>query len=138
VEAADRYLTVEEGVLQRRPTASLSTRSSTAVLAPPKSGSVGGRRPGRHSGRSVRGSHPGTPPIAVDLAEITRGTPNSGKTPTLRVARLFFTDERGRPIHDQAWARLWKMWREAAGWPAEGTFHSLRHYFRHVADRVGC
>jgi integrase len=25
--------------------------------------------------------------------------------------------------------RLWQRWRQAAGWPDEGTFHSLRHYF---------
>jgi integrase len=45
------------------------------------------------------------------------------------MVRLLFTDEWGRPIHDQAWAKLWRVWRDAAGWPPEGTFHSLRHYF---------
>jgi integrase len=25
--------------------------------------------------------------------------------------------------------KLWSGWREAAGWPIEGTFHSLRHYY---------
>src|SRR5205085_7278825 len=39
------------------------------------------------------------------------------------------TDEQGRPIHDQHWSKIWKTWRHAAGWPAEGTFHSLRHYY---------
>jgi integrase len=24
---------------------------------------------------------------------------------------------------------MWQLWRKAAGWPREGTFHSLRHYF---------
>ena len=24
---------------------------------------------------------------------------------------------------------MWQGWRKAAGWPQEGTFHSLRHYF---------
>jgi integrase len=24
---------------------------------------------------------------------------------------------------------MWRQWRRAAGWPEEGTFHSLRHYF---------
>ncbi|MER7590434.1 tyrosine-type recombinase/integrase [Micromonospora sp. NPDC127501] len=24
---------------------------------------------------------------------------------------------------------MWRTWRNAAGWPDEGTFHSLRHYF---------
>ncbi|WP_279433226.1 tyrosine-type recombinase/integrase [Micromonospora sp. KC213] len=40
-----------------------------------------------------------------------------------------FTDEQGRPIHDQRWSDLSRGWRKAAGWPDEGTFHSLRHYF---------
>jgi integrase len=42
---------------------------------------------------------------------------------------LLFTDELGRPIHDQAWSKMWRQWRQAAGWPDNGTFHSLRHYF---------
>jgi integrase len=24
---------------------------------------------------------------------------------------------------------MWQGWRKAAGWPQEGTFHSLRHFF---------
>ena len=40
-----------------------------------------------------------------------------------------FTDDQGRAIHDQAWSKLWKDWRKSAGWPDEGTFHSLRHFF---------
>lgn len=24
---------------------------------------------------------------------------------------------------------MWQQWRAAAGWPEQGTFHSLRHYF---------
>jgi integrase len=48
----------------------------------------------------------------------------------LRVSvALRFTDELGRPIHDQAWSNMWRHWRRAAGWPDNGTFHSLRHYF---------
>ncbi|MGC5030022.1 tyrosine-type recombinase/integrase [Micromonospora sp. DT229] len=42
---------------------------------------------------------------------------------------LLFTDTQGRPIHDQRWSDMWQGWRKAAGWPEEGTFHSLRHYF---------
>lgn len=42
---------------------------------------------------------------------------------------MLFTDDYGRPIHDQASSKLWKEWRKAAGWPQEGIFHSLRHYF---------
>lgn len=69
------------------------------------------------------------PPVGVDLPDITRGTPDPGKPPLRRLVELLFTDELGRPMHDQAWSKLWAQWRTAAGWPQEGTFHSLRHYF---------
>ncbi|MGC5017287.1 tyrosine-type recombinase/integrase [Micromonospora sp. DT47] len=36
---------------------------------------------------------------------------------------------RGKLLNDRYWAELWAGWREAAGWPKEGTFHSLRHFF---------
>lgn len=55
--------------------------------------------------------------------------PGSGQAARQRPVRLLFTDAKGRPIHDQHWSKLWSGWREAAGWPAEGTFHSLRHYY---------
>ena len=42
---------------------------------------------------------------------------------------LLFIDDLGRPMHDQHWSKLWQKWREAARWPAEGTFHSLRHFY---------
>jgi integrase len=63
------------------------------------------------------------------LPDITRGTPDPGKRATRRPVALLFTGDLVRPIHDQAWSKLWKGWRAAAGWPAEGTFHSLRRYF---------
>ena len=69
------------------------------------------------------------PPATVKLPDITRGTPDPGKPAIRRPVDLLFTDDLGRPIHDQAWSKLWKGWRAAAGWPDEGTFHSLRHYF---------
>ena len=40
-----------------------------------------------------------------------------------------FTDESGRPIHDQRWSDMWKQWRRLAGWPEEATFHSLHRYY---------
>jgi hypothetical protein len=30
-----------------------------------------------------------------------------------------------------------KLWRRAAGWPEEGTFHSLRHYFATILIAPG-
>ncbi len=38
---------------------------------------------------------------------------------------------------DQRWADLWAVWRTAAGWPEEGTFHALRHYFATTLIRQG-
>jgi integrase len=69
------------------------------------------------------------PPRAVLLPDITAGTPDPGKLPLRRPVQLLFTDESGRPIHDQAWSKLWAIWRRAAGWPNTGTFHSLRHFY---------
>lgn len=65
----------------------------------------------------------------MDLADITAGTPDPGEKPKRRRVRLMFTDESGRPIHDQRWSEMFQEWRRAAGWPEEATFHSLRHYF---------
>ncbi|MEU7903003.1 site-specific integrase [Actinoplanes sp. NPDC049118] len=98
-------------------------------LAPPKSGSVGDVDLDDAVSAAYADHVRDYPPVAVDLVDITRGTPDPGKPPTRRVVRLLFTDDQGRPIHDQAWARLWRVWRDAAGWPVGATFHSLRHYF---------
>jgi integrase len=27
------------------------------------------------------------------------------------------------------WSIMWADWRKAAGWPGDGTFHDLRHFF---------
>jgi integrase len=98
-------------------------------LAPPKSGSVGDidldDQVATVLARHVR-NHPA---VMVRLPDITRGTPDPGKPPTVRAVPLLFTDDRARPIHDQHWSKMWRVWRQAAGWPATGTFHSLRHYF---------
>jgi integrase len=98
-------------------------------LAPPKSGSVGEIDLDDAVSAAYTAHVRDFPPVAVDLVDITRGTPDPGKPATRRVVRMLFTDEFGRPIHDQAWSRMWRVWRDAAGWPSEGTFHSLRHYF---------
>jgi integrase len=98
-------------------------------LAPPTAGSVGDVDlddqvaivPAEH----VR-NHP---PVTVHLPDITAVTPDPGKEARRRPVALLFTDEQGRPIRDQRWSTMWQRWRRAAGWPEEGTFHSLRHYF---------
>jgi integrase len=98
-------------------------------LAPPKSGSVGDVDLDDDVA-AVLGEHiRNHPPVTVELADITRGTPDPGKPALRRPVELLFTDYQGRPFHDQAWSKLWQGWRRSAKWPEEGTFHSLRHYF---------
>jgi integrase len=98
-------------------------------LAPPKSGSIGDVDLDDAVAAAIAEHVDHFPPVQVDLPDITRGTPDPGKPAARRLANLLFTDDLGRPIHDQAWSKLWADWRKAAGWPQEGTFHSLRHYF---------
>ena len=98
-------------------------------LAPPKSGSVGDVDLDDQVAEVIAQHVKSYPPTRVTLVDITQGTPDPGKEPLRRPVPLLFTDELGRPIHDQAWSKLWAGWRRAAGWPAEGTFHSLRHHF---------
>jgi integrase len=98
-------------------------------LAPPKSGSVGDVDLDDDVAAALRNHIVDHPPVTVELADITRGTPDPGKPVTRRSVPLLFTDDQDRPIHDQAWSKLWQGWRKAAGWPQEGTFHSLRHFF---------
>ncbi|MEW2539508.1 tyrosine-type recombinase/integrase [Micromonospora chalcea] len=43
--------------------------------------------------------------------------------------RAALTSARGKLLTDTYWSELWADWRQAAGWPKEGTFHSLRHFF---------
>ncbi len=98
-------------------------------LAPPKAGSVGDVDLDDHVAAVFAEHVRKYPPASVELPDITAGTPDSGKDPRRRLVPLLFTDDQGRPIHDQRWSDLWRTWRRAAGWPDEGTFHSLRHYF---------
>ncbi|MBX7269253.1 tyrosine-type recombinase/integrase [Micromonospora sp. Llam7] len=98
-------------------------------LAPPKAGSVGDVDLDDHVA-AVFAEHVRTyPPVLVELPDVTTGTPDPGKDPKRRLVPLLFTDDQGRPIHDQRWSDMWQTWRKAAEWPDEGTFHSLRHYF---------
>jgi integrase len=98
-------------------------------LAPPKAGSVGDVDLDDNVALILAEHIRNHPPVTVELPDITAGTPGPGKRPKRRPVALLFTDELSRPIHDQRWSALWQQWRHAAGWPGEGTFHSLRHYF---------
>lgn len=92
-------------------------------LSPPKAGSAGtvdlDPLVGDHLAAHIRDF----PPVRVDLADITGGEP------VTRTAELLFSEESGRPLDDGRWSLMWSRWRKAAGWPAGGTFHSLRHFF---------
>jgi integrase len=98
-------------------------------LAPPKAGSVGDVDLDDQVAIVLAEHIRNYPPVLVELPDITAGTPDPGKPAKRRKVALLFTDDQGRPIHDQRWSDMWQQWRKAAGWPDEGTFHSLRHYF---------
>jgi integrase len=98
-------------------------------LAPPKSGSTGDVDLDDQVAVTLADHIRNYPPTTVELPDITAGTPDPGKQPKRRPVALLFTDDLGRPIHDQRWSIMWREWRHAAGWPDEGTFHSLRHYY---------
>jgi integrase len=98
-------------------------------LSPPKSGSIGDVDLDDAVAASIARHVRDYPPVRVRLPDVTAGTPDPGKEPRRRMVPLLFTDELGRPIHDQRWSDLWAVWRKAAGWPKEATFHSLRHYY---------
>ena len=62
------------------------------------------------------------PPLEIELPDITSGDP------VQRAAQLMISTTRGNPFTDRTWSREWAGWRDAAGWPKHGTFHSLRHF----------
>jgi integrase len=98
-------------------------------LAPPKFGSTGDVDLDDQVSTVLAEHVRKHPPRTVELPDVTAGTPDPGKSPKRRPVALLFTDDQGRPIHDQRWSWMWREWRQAAGWPDEGTFHSLRHYY---------
>ncbi|WP_406077672.1 tyrosine-type recombinase/integrase [Micromonospora sp. NBC_00858] len=61
--------------------------------------------------------------VEFALPDITAGERRT------RSVAVLFTSSRGKLLTDTYWSELWADWREAAGWPKEGTFHSLRHFF---------
>ena len=61
--------------------------------------------------------------VSVEVPDITTGER------VVRPVELLFTSQRGKLLNDRYWAELRAGWREAAGWPRAGTFHSLHHFF---------
>ncbi|MEG3633106.1 tyrosine-type recombinase/integrase [Micromonospora palythoicola] len=92
-------------------------------LSTPKSGSVGTVDLDAVVAEELTAHVANVGPVEFELPDIT-----SGERLTRRVAVLF-TSSRGKLLTDTYWSELWADWREAAGWPKEGTFHSLRHFF---------
>lgn len=92
-------------------------------LSPPKSGSAGTVDLDSVVAEELTTHLNEVGPIEFELPDVT-----SGERQT-RSAAVLFTSSRGKLLTDTYWSELWADWREAAGWPKEGTFHSLRHFF---------
>lgn len=92
-------------------------------LAPPKSGSAGTVDLDPLVADHLAEHEREFPPVDITLTDITSGEP------VVRVASFLFTSVRSRPLTYRKWSEMWATWRDAAGWPEEGTFHSLRHFF---------
>jgi integrase len=92
-------------------------------LAPPKSGSSGTVDLDPIVAEQLAEHIRTIPPVEFELPDITSGDRITRTVPIL------FTSQRGKLLTDRYWAELWHEWRDAAGWPKEGTFHSLRHFF---------
>ncbi|MFI1195961.1 alpha/beta fold hydrolase [Micromonospora sp. NPDC020750] len=60
-------------------------------------------------------------PVEFELPDITTGERLT------RLVAVLFTSSRGKLLNDTYWSQLWADWREAAGRPKDGTFHSPRH-----------
>ena len=92
-------------------------------LAPPKSGSGGTVDLDQVVADQLAAHLDDIGTTEFELPDITNGER------VVRPVALLFTSARGKLLNDRYWAELWAGWREAAGWPKDGTFHSLRHFF---------
>ncbi|GIJ22383.1 tyrosine-type recombinase/integrase [Micromonospora lutea] len=92
-------------------------------LSTPKSGSVGTVDLDAVVAEELAAHLGEVGPVEFELPDITTGERLTRSVPVL------FTSARGKLLTDTYWAELWADWREAAGWPKGGTFHSLRHFF---------
>jgi hypothetical protein len=75
-------------------------------LGPPKSGSVGDVDLDDQVAAVIAAHVRDHPPVTVVLPDITGGTPDPGRPAKRRSVALLFTDELGRPNHDQAWSKM--------------------------------
>jgi integrase len=98
-------------------------------LAPPKSGSTGDVDLDDQVAIVLTQHVRDHPPVVVELPDITAGTPDPGKQPKRRPVALLFTDDQGRPIHDQRWSIMWKQCRHGPAGPTKAPSNSLRHYY---------
>ncbi|MEU8210209.1 site-specific integrase [Micromonospora sp. NPDC049044] len=92
-------------------------------LAAPKSGSTGTVDLDAVVAEEVAAHIKDVGPVEFELPDIT----SEGRV--TRPVALLFTTTRGKLINGRYWSQMWEDWRSAAGWPKEGTFHSLRHFF---------
>jgi integrase len=91
-------------------------------LAPPKAGSAGTVDLDPLVAEYLADHLREFPPVATDLLDTT------GPEPVTRSVARLFRNTWGLPITDQRWSTLWAQWRDEAGWPEAGIFHSLRHF----------
>ncbi|MEU4661112.1 tyrosine-type recombinase/integrase [Micromonospora chalcea] len=66
---------------------------------------------------------------AIGPAQVRRRARSAKRAALIRPVAVLFTSARGKLLTDTYWSELRADWRQAAGWPKEGTFHSLRHFF---------
>ncbi|MEW2441370.1 tyrosine-type recombinase/integrase [Micromonospora marina] len=92
-------------------------------LSPPKSGSTGTVDLDAVVAEELTAHLNEVGPVEFELPDITTGER------LIRPVAVLFTSARGRLLTDTYWSELWADWRQAAEWPKEGTFHSLRHFF---------
>lgn len=67
------------------------------------------------------------PPLPQEMRDLT-----DPRKPKTRPVSLLFTDEDGSPMTSDAWSRIWRPARKAAGLPERFGLRDLRHYFATV------
>jgi integrase len=72
------------------------------------------------------------PPVDVEVTDET-----DRRAPTVRTARLVFTNNQSRAIHRSSWSHDWQPAARAAGLPERAGFHALRHYFATLLIHAG-
>lgn len=72
------------------------------------------------------------PPVGVEITDET-----DRRVPTVRTAKLVFTNNQSRAIHRSSWSHDWQPAARAAGLPERTGFHSLRTYFATLLIHAG-